>query len=314
MKSRQVGYVLMALIVVGIAGLIARAVTSGSEGLILSGLLPLSQDAIDRVVILSTDDMKAELKKIGDTEDWQVGRHTTYPPKLGQFWDVVSDLEGAQLIATNPASHARMGVAKGQGTEVSFYRGQAISEKFVIGKWTPEIRLCYVKRSGKNEVYGIPCPVARIFDADPDGWRNPVILRVPRNVVESVTFTNPDEEFVLKISEGTWMVAAIGEREKPADLSEVLNILVVLENLPDTVGFASEAEASQLRFDASTPAIRVGTVSESGFPTTRLRFLKRDEETYWVKNPANPSVYILPGPVVDFLLKRKSDFLLGGGG
>ena len=311
MKSRQVGYVLMALIIVGIAGLVARAVASGSEELVLSGLLPLSQDAIDRVT-LSTDGTEAVLKRTGDSQDWQIGRHATYAPKLGMFWEVVSDLEGAQLIATNPANHGRMEVGKGQGTVVSFYRGQAISERFVIGKWTPEVLLCYVKRSGKKEVYGIPCPVAKIFDPDPDGWRNPVILRVPRNVVETITFTSPDEEFMLKISEGTWVVATSGEVDQPADLGEVFNLLLVLENLPDAEGFASEAEASPLRFDASTPAIRVGTVSESGFPTTRLRFLKRDGESYWVKNPADPSVYFLNSAVVDFLLKKKSDFLLEG--
>ncbi len=61
MKSRQVGIVLIGLIVIGLAGLIIRVVSAGSDEVVLTGLIPISKDAIDRVVIRSGE-QQAELK------------------------------------------------------------------------------------------------------------------------------------------------------------------------------------------------------------------------------------------------------------
>ena len=42
MKSRQVGYVLIALIVIGISGLLYRVVLGGTDEFILEGMLPIN--------------------------------------------------------------------------------------------------------------------------------------------------------------------------------------------------------------------------------------------------------------------------------
>ena len=55
MKSRQVGYVLIALIVIGIAGLFYRIVIGGTDEFILEGLLPISEDIINQVDIKTND-------------------------------------------------------------------------------------------------------------------------------------------------------------------------------------------------------------------------------------------------------------------
>ena len=313
MKSRQVGLVLIALIAIGIAGLIARAVSSGSDELVLSGLLPLSPDVVDNVTLRSGQSA-VELRRIGtDATSWRVGEFPVFPPKLLDFWSAVSDIDGAQLVARNPKNHSRMGVADGKGIAMEFFLGGSVQEEFLVGNWSPDVRLCYLRRPSKNEVYSIPCASPDVFDADPDGWRNRVVFRVPASAVESIAFTSPEEDFAVAITPLGFVLISEDDQE-PADRGLVLNILRALENLPEATGFASTAEMEELRFDASTRSIVVSTLEGSGFPTTRLRFIPRDDLSYYVKNTTeNSPVYIMDRDLVEFLLKRKEDFALATG-
>ena len=309
MKGRQVGLVLVALIAIGIAGLIIRAVSSGSDELVLSGLLPLPRDVIDKVIVRS-EESEAELIRIGDT--WVVGGNPVFPPKLEPFWAAVSDFEGAQLIAMNPVSHEPMGVGTGQGTRVSFFLGPAIQEQFIIGKWSRDVRLCYIKRFLKDEVYGIPCLRPDIFDPDPDGWRNPVVVAIPRNEVESVTFAYPEEQFALQITAEGPVVVSGGE-EQPANFFLVDALLSTLEVLVSS-GFADEQEAKGLRFDVPDALVRVVTFEGAPTPTTSLRFLVRDDTSYYLKTPTQSTVFILDRDFANGLLRRSGDLLLEDGG
>ena len=72
MKSRQVGYVLIALILLGVGGLIARIITDSSNQYVMKGLMPISGDVIDKVQI-TEGDITSELIKVTD-EVWRVGK------------------------------------------------------------------------------------------------------------------------------------------------------------------------------------------------------------------------------------------------
>ena len=301
MKGRQLGFVLMAMIAVGIAGLIIRVVSSGEEDLVLSGLVPLPQDVVTKVTISSGD---SEATLIRREDEWTIDGQPVFLPKQNQFWTAVSDIDGAQLISTNPDNYERIGVAEGQGTVVSFYLGPSIQEQFIVGKWTPDVRLCFIRRARKTEVYGVPCLRPDVFDTNPDGWRNPLIVALPTNEIESVTFTYPDEEFILKISEEALLVESDGESQ-PANAFQVVTVLSTLEALVSS-GFATDEEAKGLRFSAPDAALRVITREGALNPDTRLRFLKRDDESYYLSTPTLPTVFIVDNVVADSLLKTKA--------
>ena len=302
MKGRQVGFVLMALIAVGIAGLIVRAVSSGSDELVLSGLLPLAQEVVNRVEIRSPDS-ETELVRIGEV--WNSGSFPVFEPKLEQFWAAVAQMDGAQLVATNPTNHERMRVTSEQGTRVSFYLGQAIQEQFIIGAPTVDVQSCFAKRAGQDEVYSVQCPAPNIFDPNPDGWRDPVVAAISPIEVESITFSYPDEEFVVRISDGDWIVTD-GIDEHPTDLVQldtVMRALVLVAR-----GFADEDESKELKFDSPDVTISVATRAGATTPSTRLRILKRDDSSFYVRVPTQPTVFIVDRLDVDPLLKRLEDF------
>lgn len=306
MKSRQVGLVLAALIVIGIAGLVIRLISAEPEEEVLAGLLPITQDVVTRITVYdNATDQGADLVKIGD--EWTVNNLPVFPLMMNQFWRVVAEVDGAQLVAENPNTHQRMGVGENQGTVISFYLGDFLQESFVLGTWSEDSRLCYLQRSGKDEVHAVECPVeaASIFPTNPDGWRNPVVLSVPRDEVVSVTFTYPDDEFELKISaEGRWVVAD-ASGEVPANLVQVDTVLSILELLIAS-GFATEDEAEALSFDVSDASLRVVTTEESSVPTTRLRFLAKDSETVYLSSPAQATTFIMDGRLVGALLQSRA--------
>ena len=76
-------------------------------------------------------------------------------------------------------------------------------------------------------------------------------------------------------------------------------------------GFADNDEADSVTFDAATPSIRIVTIEGAGNPTTRLRFLPRDEETYYVKTGSQSTVFIIERGLAEFLLQRQEAFGLG---
>lgn len=315
MKSKQVGYVLMALIAVGIAGLIIRVVARDGPEDTLAGLVQVSTEASDKITITNAES-EAELVRLGDQSSgyaWFINDQPVFSPKLDQFWLAVSDLYSAQLVAENPRSQTRMGVADGQGVEVSFFRDRrSLQERFIIGTWKPEVRLCYVRRAGHDEVYGVPCPLGNIFDPTPDGWKNPVVAAIPPEEVASVEFSYLDEQFRLVFSpDEEWVIVGTDDNVTPAHPMAVNAVLGSLQVMVSS-GFAGEDEAEELNFAVPDAMVRVVTKQGATTPTTRLRLLVRDETTMYLKIPTQSTVFIVDQRSLGGLLLRKDDFLVEG--
>ena len=308
MKSGQVGYVLIALIALAIAGVIVRLVSAGGGGETLSGLLPIQRDVIDRVTI-RTVDTEARLVRRGDA--WTIGTHPAFEPKLEQMWDVVDSFEGAQLVSSNPANHERMGVDPRGGTEVIFFLGQAIQERFTVGRWSPDVRQCFLRRGEEDLVYAVSCAFEDLFEPDPDGWRNPVIISVPLEALERVTirFPSQGDEFFEIDTSGQYPTVLLPDGPQPANpytaeaLVRALSVLVAS-------GFASEEEAAGLNFDVPDASVLVKPREGSQIPTQRIQFIRREDGDYYAKNTARADVFTIEGPVVDSFMQPLDGYLI----
>lgn len=305
MKSRQVGYVLIALIAIGVIGLVLRIVSASSSELTLQGILPITPDVIDRVTI-SANFSETELVKRDGI--WQIERDQVYLDKLNSLWDTVSSIDGAQLVAINPANHARMGVADDQGIEVSFWLGEFKQEEFIVGRWSPDVRLCYIRKPARNEVYGVPCPFVNIFDPTTDGWRNPVLTSIPRAMIASIEYEYPEEAFVLSPAARGWVIGD-GSSFEPANIFAVNAVLGNIEFLQASA-FASAEESQGLDFNGPDAiSIRIVTQPDAQAPTTRVRLLRRDDTSYYARIPAQSTVFILDQRVFTTLLLTSNDFI-----
>ena len=312
MKSRQVGYVLIALIVIGISGLLYRVVLGGTDEFILEGMLPINQEIVNQVDIATNDGLTSELIKVNDSY-WEVSDTPIFSPKLAAFWEHVDDVLGAQLVAKKAKHHQLLGVDEENSTKVSFYVGPSLQERLHIGKWSPEVRLCYVRKSGKDEVYGIPCSQNGIFSSDPDSWRNPIVISIsPADVISfDFIYPNSTENFsVVKTPENDWVVVnASGMLDGPANLQVMEYLLQSVQVLPAS-GFEDDVVSKALDFDAPDGSVRINTSEESNSPTTRLKLIKKDDESYYVKTPSQSTVFLIQYLLGDFLLMKKSDILV----
>ena len=311
MKSRQLGFVLMALIAVGVAGLIFRIFAAGSDEIILEGLVQVSQQASDRVLV-ADGEKQTELVRLGDAEQatWFVDDQPVFIPRIEQFWQAVDDLYDAQLISVNPANHSRLGVVDGDSIEISFFiGGRSLQERFIVGEWKPDVRLCYVRRAGHDETYGVPCPAGNIFEPDPDRWKNPVVASIPPNDILEIQFAYPDEAFVLRPDEeGEWSAYAQDGSENPINPFALNSIIGTLQ-LVVASGFAEDEEADKLNFAAPDAMVRVITHEDASTPSTRLRFLRRDDLTSYLSIPTTGTVYIVDNQAVGGLLLRLSEMI-----
>ena len=306
MKTRQVGFVLMALIAIGLIGIIFRLITGGSSDFVLKGLMPISGDVITKVVIVGPDQVSSELVKI-DNDNWEVGMHPVFAPRLNDFWVHVDDIPMAQLVAREKKHHVKLGVDDENSTRLDFYFGQSIQEQFHVGKWLPEVRLCYIRKSGSADVYGIPCSRNGVFSSDPDSWRNPIIVSIPASDISSLDFIYPDssENFsVGKTEEEEWVVAS-DSGVTPANLQVLDLIMQTLQILPAN-GFETDEIADSLDFDAPDGSIRINTHKEASSPTTRLKFIKKDDTLYYVQIPSRSTTFTLDAQAAEFLLLNKN--------
>ncbi|HIC49573.1 MAG TPA: DUF4340 domain-containing protein [Dehalococcoidia bacterium] len=309
MKSKQVGFVLMALIAIGVAGILYRVISSGGTDFRMEGLMPISQDVIDRIEISKSGE-RAELVRIGEV-DWRVGKNPTFAPRMSDFWLHVTDIPDAQLVARNPKHHSVLGVDENSGIELTFYLGQAVQEEFLVGKWSPDVKLCYVRKAGKDEVYGIPCSRDNVFSANSDSWRNPIVASIPPGDIESFDFIYPDSSLgfsVTKVESG-WEVSSQSGLEGMADERVIDMILQALAVVP-AMGFVEDTEQKALDFAAPDGAIRINTFEGANSPTTRLKFIRNDELTYYVKTPSQSTVFLVDANLSEFLLMNKENILL----
>lgn len=306
MKSRQLGYVLIALIAVGLIGIAFRVIASGGDAIVLEGLVQVGPQASDRILV-EGDGFSTEIRRLGAAEDltWFVDNQQVFEPRMLQFWQATSDLYDAQLVSTNPNNHSRMGVSDGEAIELSYFQGgRSLQEKFIVGTWKPDVRLCYFRRAGQDETYGIPCPGGNIFDPNPDTWKNPVAASIPPNEISEIQYTYLDEQFALRQNEdGEWTAQTPDGETLPANGFALNGIFGALQLIVAT-GFAAEEEADGLNFAVPDAMVRILTREDASTPGTRLRFLRRDAQSMYLSTPGTRTVYIVDNRSIAGLLLR----------
>jgi hypothetical protein len=301
MKSKQLGFVLITLIIIGIIGISFRLIFTGGSEYVLKGLMPITQDVIDSIEIESID-KKITLIKIED-DYWEVGKYAVFAPKMMDFWTHVNDINEAQLIAREEKHHALLGVDDINSTKLRLFFGSSIQETFHIGKWEQNVRLCYIRKGSASSVYSIPCSRNEVFSSNIDSWRNPIVVATPFTDIESFDFIYPDstKNFGLSTDEyGNWYVSK-NNMSQSANLTVVDNILQIVQLLP-AIGFEDESISDNLDFDAPDSSLRINTLTSSQSPTTRLKFIKKDDQSYYVKISSQSTVFIIQAEIAEFLM------------
>lgn len=318
MGGKQVVFVFAALVILGMAALVFRFVSAEPDEILLTGVAPLEEETLDKVVIRNNE-FETVIEKVDG--DWQVGPYPVQRRRFEDMWATTALFDKAELIAQNPENHPLMGVSPENGTLVEFWNQDDLVEEFFVGDqqfapigerlitpWQNFVRLCYLRNPEEDDVYGIFCDYPDRFQPDPKFWKHPLITEIARDEVETISFRYPEEDFSLSIENSVWVVRQGGAEVGQADPEVMLQLLQAVEYLV-TSDFPTDDELSRLNFDLADITmfiqVRTGSIARSA----RLLLLERDEGGYFVKRQGQDYAFIIDDQVAPFILKRIADLI-----
>ena len=302
MKARQVGLVVALLVGVALAGLVLRVVSEASAPSTLSGIFPVAEEVVDQVLIQSA---QGEARLIKTDDEWRIGIHKAFELRLAGLWSVAERLRQSQLVAEQPAHHERLGVDQRNAVRVSFFKGESPVEELLIGQWSPQAGLAYLRRPVDDATFSMPVNLPGVFESNPNAWRNPVVLDLQPEEITGVTLMYPDSRIALERGDAGWAVVTPDGRDD-ADTARVVALLQFLAPLL-TDDFPSDREAREVSFAEPDAAIEI--ISTGDQPFIVVSFVQRDEDSYYVKVADETTVFLFSRATADELLKVREDFL-----
>ena len=317
MKSRQVGLLLAVVVVVGVLGLLIRVLsTDFLEENELTGLAQLDEEVIDRVVMTGE---QSEVSIVKEEDGWFVEEYPVFDAKLFIMWDTASKFEGADLVSDNPENHWLMGVTPEHGTTVKFYSGDELREELLIGDhfsgsigmrqlsaWSQAVRMCYIRKPGENDVYGITCLFSDNFAPTGREWKSPIIAQVPPEDIHYFVYEFRDGEVfeVRPVEGGGWAVVSEfgAEAARDAVMNGIMSVLqrLIANNTP------TDEEKAQLNFE--DPFVKIGVITkpDSETPSLQLLVTEKDDFTYYIKDASKSYAYVMESdPIFDLISNRE---------
>ena len=175
-----------------------------------------------------------------------------------------------------------------------------------LSAWSQAVRMCYIRKPGEIDVYGITCLFADNFAPSDREWKSPIVAQVPPEDIFYFTYEFRDGEAfeVRPIQGGGW--AVVSEHGAEAAREPVMNgILSVLQRFIAS-NVPTDEEMAQMNFD--DPFLKIGVVTkpDSETPSIQLLFTEKDDFTYYVKDASKSYAYVVESdPVFDLISNRE---------
>ena len=240
MSRRQLGVVfgiLAALVAVWMA---LRSDGPGGGGVSLdigsSVDLDVSYVSIDRP---GDPVIRLEANESGWTVDGYPAEDSTVSAMLGQL-DTLPD---ARLVARNPASHDRLGVADSSAARIELGTAEGPQMVFLLGGSGPEGR--FVRLPDRPEVFVVPDSAVVDLDRGPVGWRDLMVAAVDTAALTRFIIRRGTSD-IVEVSRGSTGGWTIG-----GSAVDTTRIRVFLETVAglDANGFPADSFVFAVDFD-----------------------------------------------------------------
>lgn len=162
---------------------------------------------------------------------WRVNGYRADSATVARFWTTIENARIGDLVASNPASHSRLGVAADSSwrMEVDLPGG---SRTLLVGDAGSRYGTTYVRLPDEDQVYLLDGNLRAEVTRGLDGWRNKALARVDTASVQRLIVERAGGGYELARSDSLWQVAGDGE----ANQSAVRTLLGELTRL-DASGF-----------------------------------------------------------------------------
>ena len=293
-------FIILSIVIAGVKILVSNTNNLYDD----SGIIFIDQEIIDRITI-SNKSQNSQLYKVNNS--WRIGKQQVFEPKLALFWNAVNNIQKSELVSVNPKNFNRIGLNENESTLVQFFLESTLQEEFIVGKWEPETKTCFIKKINLDQVFGFTCPYPDIFATNPDMWRNPIISNFPPDELAAIRFSYPSEQFELNLTETGWQLDNQDniniDSYKIARFANTTKLL-----LAD--GFLNDKESKDIDFNQSDALITLVPKSKAPSTITRIRLKQIDENRVAVKSGNIPIIYYISIPKAREILLGKNDFIL----
>lgn len=242
-----------------------------------------------------------EIRRRGETialertdDGWTADGYRADTAAIAELWSALDTLAAGELNSTNPANHARLGVAADSAWSIEVRAEAGEPVRLLVGEMGPYPRSAYVRLPAGDEVYLVPGRLRDLVGRTTDEWRDTHILALDTAAVAEVRITRDDAAYALRRGDDGWTVD-----DQPADSAAVAQLLEQLANL-DASGFAPDTAT------LGEPNRTVTAFSAQGDTLAALRM--REEESYNVRLAleGNASVFEISRWRVDRLAPERS--------
>ena len=240
MSERALKQLVGALAVVVVLWLVASLVSRGGGEIDAPSGLDAQLDGVEATTVEAVRFVQPgqtiELRSDGDV--WRVNGFRADSGSVARFFESVAEAEAGDLVATNPANHARMGVAGDSARTLEIDVGGE-TRSLVVGGTGPRFSSAYVRLPGEDAVYLLEGSLRSHLTRDLDGWRNRKMLAIDTSRVTRIEVQRDDDAYALVRGDSTWTF----EEGEPAVETQVRSLLQELGGSLVAAGFVAAEDS-----------------------------------------------------------------------
>lgn len=214
--------------------------------------------------------------------DWTANDYPADSIALSRLWEALDGAEVGDVVATNPANHARMGVSSDSTWRLEL-RSAAGSAALLIGKTGRAYNSAYVRLPEEDEVVLAFGDLRSSVTRRENDWKDKTIVSVDTARVARVVVERQGETAALVRGDSAWTVNG-----DPAKSSSITNLLRELHRLVAN-GFKADSDTvftgneRQLRVEDGEGAL-LAEVRFLGDGTTQHALVPNGTVTFEIPN------------------------------
>ncbi len=249
------------------------AADSGVQALLAS----IDTGRVERIRLTGAEE-PVELARGGGR--WMVGGHDADSTLVGRFLRALASASVEGLAATNPANHARMGLAPEEADTLRVVT-DGEERTLLVGDAGPRTGTVFARLPGEDEVWVVEGDLRAHVGREADGWRDRHMLAVDTGAVRALEIVHEGDRIRVEREDSTWTFAG-GEAVAPTVVRDVLS------ELSDLVASGFLAEGDSL---AAEPELGSVTALGSGADTLARVRVGSGEGTRWARVEGDPALY-----------------------
>jgi hypothetical protein len=220
---------------------------------------------------------------------WKVNGFRADSGSLARFWEALEGAEIGDLVATNPANHARLGLVPDSALTLRLEL-HSETRTVLVGKAGNRYGTVYVRLPDSDSAFLLEGNLRSLLTRSLSDWRNKRIATIDTARIERLELEMEGERITLVRADSIWTFSEGGE----ADSGTVRPILSELARL-EAGGFAESEDSLSARGAALTALGQTGD-------TLAYLEIGSGEGERWIRARGDSVTYTIPAWRVDRLL------------